>query len=233
MANPQKENGFTPIANEILEALVNTPLLGSEFQVVCFVIRKTYGYQKKGDKISLTQFEKATSLSRPTIVKSLKNLVFRKILLRSENLIYSFNKDYDKWVVNTALLVKHNDTTSKARLTKTSKARLTHKRNKEMTKENTELRSGEIVLVIKSFEKINPAVKKMYGNKNQRQACEDLIEEYGLDRILAVIERTLPKTNGLQYFPTITTPIQLRDKWVNLESAIIKHKNKSQGRGFA
>src|SRR3989338_2000960 len=83
MANPQLENGHTRIANEILEAIVHTAILGSEFQILFFVIRKTYGYQKKEDRISLTQFEKWTGLSRATVVKALKNLVIRNILVKT------------------------------------------------------------------------------------------------------------------------------------------------------
>lgn len=230
MANPQTENGFTKIANEVFEELVKTALLGSEFQICFFVIRKTYGFNKKEDRISLTQFEKGTNLSRPTVVKSLKNLVSRNILKRSESLIYKFNKDYESWVVNTALLVKHNDTTSKDRFTKIGKDGLTHKRKKKMTKENIAgVNPAEIVSVIETFSKINPACNRMYGNKTQRQASEDLIATYGLERIQSIISETLPKTNKIKFFPTITTPVQLRDKFIMLESAIIRYKqaNKS------
>lgn len=227
MANPQTENGFTKIANEVFEELVKTALLGSEFQICFFVIRKTYGFNKKEDIISLTQFEKGTNLSRPTVVKSLKNLVSRNILKRSESLIYKFNKDYESWVVNTALLVKHNDATSKDRFTKIGKDGLTHKRKKKMTKENIandKHLHEDIVLVIETFSKLNPACSRMYGNKTQRQASEDLISTYGKERIIGIIENTLPKTNSIKYFPTISTPVQLRDKFVMLESAIIRYK---------
>ncbi|MGV8131543.1 MAG: replication protein [Candidatus Pacearchaeota archaeon] len=135
MASPQKENGFTPIANEILERLVNISLLGAEFQILFFIIRKTYGYHKKEDRISLTQFEKGTGLSRPTVVKTLKNLMARnmivKIYLPDENKGYSFVKDHEKWVVKTHLLVKGKWETSKDVLTETSKDVLTHKRKKD------------------------------------------------------------------------------------------------------
>ena len=81
MASPQKENGYTPIANEILEELVKIDLLGAEFRVLFFIIRKTYGYHKKQDRISFTQFEKCTGISRPTINKTLKNLMANASLL--------------------------------------------------------------------------------------------------------------------------------------------------------
>lgn len=139
MANPQTENGFTKIANEILENLVNTPLLGAEFQVLLFIIRKTYGYNKKQDRISFTQFEQATGISRQTINKTIKNLMAKglivKICLPGGNMGYTFIKDHEKWVVKTHLLVKGTWVTSKDVLTETSKDVLTHKRKKENTKE--------------------------------------------------------------------------------------------------
>lgn len=96
----------------------------------------------------------------------------------------------------------------------------------KISKDNTETSSVEIAELIKSFETINPASKKFYGRKVQRDACESLIKEYGYERVKAVIEKTLPRTNGIAYFPTITTPLQLLEKWSALESAIMKHKNK-------
>lgn len=139
MANPQKENGFTPLANEIIEELVKIDLLGAEFRVLLFIIRKTYGYQKKQDRISFTQFEKGTGISRQTINKTLKNLMAKglivKICLPGGNMGYTFIKDHDNWVVKTHLLVKGKWETSKDVLTKTSKDVLTHKRKKEITKE--------------------------------------------------------------------------------------------------
>ena len=86
--------------------------------------------------------------------------------------------------------------------------------------------SKEIPELIHSFEAINPSCSRMYGNTTQRAACADLIASYGYDRVKLVIEKTLPKTNALGFFPTITTPIQLRDKWAALEAAIMKHRSK-------
>jgi len=81
--------------------------------------------------------------------------------------------------------------------------------------------------IIKAFETVNPACKKMYGNKTQRSACSDLIENYGLEEVLKVIE-ILPETNGMEYVPVVTTPLQLRDKWVQLGTALKRVKIKKQ-----
>jgi len=98
--------------------------------------------------------------------------------------------------------------------------------------DNAEQSSADIVLLIDKFSILNPACKRMYGNTTQRKACKLLIETYGLERLKKIITETLPKTNGLQYFPTITTPLQLQDKFIALESAIRKyqseHKNNKE-----
>lgn len=227
MANPQKENGFTPIANEILDELVKLKIPASEKDVCLFVIRKTYGYRKKEDRISLTQFEKGTLLSRVTVVKALKNLISRNIIVKS-GLLFSFNKNYNLWVVNAGILVKSENIFGKGGYTKNGKGGYTYKRKKKMTKEISEHSSQDIVSVIEMFSLLNPACKRMYGNKTQRQASEDLVENFGLDRVLLVIEKTLPKTNSIPFFPTITTPVQLRDKWIALESAIKRYQSEKQ-----
>ena len=89
--------------------------------------------------------------------------------------------------------------------------------NKSFSKEGAE--------ILKSFEVVNPSCKNYYNRPPQRKACDDLIREYTLERVKQVIEKTLPKTNGLQFFPTITTPIQLLEKWTALESAVRKYQS--------
>ena len=94
---------------------------------------------------------------------------------------------------------------------------------------NTDTHSvSQINEVIKLFEKINPACKKMYGNKTQRKACSDLIENHTYEKVVSVIEKTLPVIRGLKFFPIITTPLQLNDKWSALENAIVRHKDEQK-----
>lgn len=98
MASPQKEHGYTSIANELLEKIYGAPLNGSEFRICLMVIRKTYGFKKKEDWISLTQLSQGTGLKRANICRTLKDLVANKLLLKNNNRL-KFNKNYDEWVV--------------------------------------------------------------------------------------------------------------------------------------
>jgi phage replication O-like protein O len=103
MINPQIENGRTEIANEIMEALAGIRISGEEWQVLCTILRKTYGWHKKGDVISLSQFHEATGfMKRPSIVRAIKKLLAKKLIFVSYNAnkngnSYSFNKHYDQW----------------------------------------------------------------------------------------------------------------------------------------
>lgn len=91
---------------------------------------------------------------------------------------------------------------------------------------NTEQSSG-IPLVIELFKEINPTYSKWYGNKTQRASVERLLQRVGFEQLKKVIA-LLPKVNKVAYLPTITTPLQLEDKWASLEAGLTKEKNKAK-----
>lgn len=99
MASPQKENGYTAIANELLAAIVASNLSALELKVVLSIIRKTYGFQKKSDKISLSQLQKMVGCSRQGVVNVVKSLENKGIITIQRGNInkYSIQKDYSKW----------------------------------------------------------------------------------------------------------------------------------------
>jgi len=100
MANPQAENGHIDVAHEIAEALCRINLSAYESRVVWFVLRKTYGWHKKMDRISYSQFEEATGIHRRHLGPTIKGLINRDIITCSGNgrlLQYGLQKDYEKW----------------------------------------------------------------------------------------------------------------------------------------
>lgn len=100
MANPQKENGSTMIANEVLEMIYGCDLKAREMKVLLFVIRKTWGWHKKEDTISYGQIVKACNIDRRSAVRGVKELEEKNILIIKKGYIneYKFNKNYDEWV---------------------------------------------------------------------------------------------------------------------------------------
>jgi len=102
MANPQKENGYTPIANELLEALISADLSGQEMRIALLIIRKTYGFNKLEDSVSLSQMMVAANLSKIRCSQVINRLQLMKIVTVTENINgigkkYKFNKDFENW----------------------------------------------------------------------------------------------------------------------------------------
>lgn len=233
MASPQLENGYTSLANEIWDALCRTRIPGEWRQIIDVIIRKTYGFHKKEDAISLSQFCKSTGIKRSNVCRALNGLLERKIIIKKEttsSTIYRFNKDFEEWSVVSKKrhsLQKETRGSLQSDNKPVSKKRHTKERKKVLKKDTSEQSSedAEIPLLIKSFEELNPAAKRFYGIPVQREACKALIKTYGLERIQKIVKDTLPKTNGLRFFPTIVTPLQLRDKFVILESAIRRYQS--------
>ena len=147
VANPQIEDGYTKIANEIMDALISKRLSGQEYQVVMFVIRKTYGFNKKYDYISMGQISKATGINRPLVARLLKKLINKKIIGVTQkdntvtqkdnsyiNCLY-FSKDYERWkVLHKKITVTQKDNTP-----------VTQKDNKSVTQNDTHKRKKEIL----------------------------------------------------------------------------------------
>lgn len=76
------EKGYTRIANELLEELSLLGLSGREFRILLTIIRKTYGYQKKVDWISLDQIEESTGILKVNVSKVLTGLEKRKVIIK-------------------------------------------------------------------------------------------------------------------------------------------------------
>ncbi len=168
----QVENGnFTRIVNPLIEELVKIPFKGCELAVALFIIRKTYGFQKKQDEISITQFENGLKRSRPVIVKALKNLQLVKVVKlvkrgssKTCSNLWEINKYYNEWeLVKLPQLVKHRRSTSKD-LTKQLVKAAKH------TKENIQKKYTKEILqtnVCDTFN-YNIQLKKMFEDKDIR-----------------------------------------------------------------
>jgi phage replication O-like protein O len=117
MANPQTENGFIQMAtgdssNDVFAALFGACLSGAEYQCASVVIRKTWGFKKNEDWISLTQFQKLTNRARITVIESINSLVRKNILVRKSipgvKTLYGFNKKFSEWKLTS--MEKHTST---------------------------------------------------------------------------------------------------------------------------
>lgn len=104
--DPQPNMQFRQIENSIYRALIAAALSGPEYQLVHFVIDKTWGFQKKEDIIPLSQFEEGTRLDKRNIGRYLHRLEQKRLILinrsgagRGKGNTYMFNKYWDTWTV--------------------------------------------------------------------------------------------------------------------------------------
>ena len=103
MASPQVENGFTRIANELLEALIQNKLNGAQCSIILAVIRATYGYHLTSKTLGIAFFKVHTGRNRRQLAKEIEELIAMNVLIvkakhtfgQSRELM--LNKDYESW----------------------------------------------------------------------------------------------------------------------------------------
>jgi len=213
MANPQTENGHTKIANELMEAFCKLKLSPNESQIVWCVLRKTYGWHKTEDSISLTQFQEATKLSRANVCRAIKKLVSKQLLLVAKQLpanSYKLQKDWEKWVSSSySASSSHLATTlvAKQRLALVAKQRHT----KESIKETIQKK------LVSKDTKENPIE---YGNPQINSCIKFWEEKLGATKITKqdryALKRLLTSKVVEAWFPTITDEVERIYKLISI-----------------
>jgi phage replication O-like protein O len=102
MGKPQTEDGYTRIANELLEAIIGYDFSSRHLKVILAIIRKTYGFNKKADEIGLSQLRDITSIDRGNVSRTVNQLSLMKVLIVTEGYnarTISLNKKYKEWVL--------------------------------------------------------------------------------------------------------------------------------------
>lgn len=115
MVSPQIDNGYMRIANEIVEAIMQAGLNGTQFRIVLAIWRYTYGFNRKSHNISLAFLEKVTGLYKRQIQRELKKLIEMNILLEVSKgkgrttRELAFNKNYKLWRLPVAINIERRD----------------------------------------------------------------------------------------------------------------------------
>jgi phage replication O-like protein O len=138
----QLEDGFTRLANELLDAAMSSGLSETELCILMAVWRKTYGYSKKNDWISNEQFE-AMIRKHHTHCSTAKNLLVEKRVLIQVGRKVGMNTNVSEWKVKfngfCKTLAKSAKKTLAEPASETKQKVLTTKDNIQKKKENTPL----------------------------------------------------------------------------------------------
>ncbi|MEI6610327.1 MAG: replication protein [Deltaproteobacteria bacterium] len=255
MANPQKEDGFVAIANELAEAFARIRISGEEWQCLWVILRKTYGWHKKQDSIPFSQFIEATGIIKQHINRAIRKLESKKVIIVTnigyeKAKGYGLNKNYEEWAalpkkVTSPIMVTAVTNNGYERNPKRLQQVPIMVTSKETTKEKKDIYKRNVVndesirlaeLLFSEIIKENS--KSRLANQNTA-AKEKTITGWALDiEKLIGIDKQEPSTvEGVIFFAThddfwganILSGKKLREKW---DTLTMKMKQKGQKNGF-
>ena len=105
-SSPQLEDGYTRLANELLDALCIARVGSRELAVALAIIRKTFGWQKAKDRVSGSQLSDITGIPAKQMSGIIRSLSNKKIISvegggRGRVPILSLQKDHTLWTKRT------------------------------------------------------------------------------------------------------------------------------------
>lgn len=107
MAKPQLENGYTPIANEIMEALYHAKMTATEYRIVMLILRYTYGFRRLEHELSVNFIANALEIDRSFTAREINKLIEWNVIKsvarpnKYHSRVLAFNKNYEAWHCNT------------------------------------------------------------------------------------------------------------------------------------
>ena len=96
MASPQVEDGYTPIANELLEAIIRGSFNRRELMVLLVVARATYGWRQKTTVVSKLELIRRSGLDPSDGYKTIRDLKGRNVLVEDKEGL-GIQKNYELW----------------------------------------------------------------------------------------------------------------------------------------
>lgn len=93
------DDGYTRIANELLEAVMSADLTARQLKVALAIIRKTYGFGKKVDRITNTQIASMTGIHHTHVCTAKNEMIGMNIVIASGSQI-GINKVVSDWKFN-------------------------------------------------------------------------------------------------------------------------------------
>jgi phage replication O-like protein O len=117
MASPQKENGYTPISNELLDVVLRTNFVATHLKLILCCCRYTYGFSRKEAELSESYICKAIGVSHRYVSQELNTLIDMRVITvvkestYTSSRIIALNKNYDEWGSRTTVpQVNHSST---------------------------------------------------------------------------------------------------------------------------
>ena len=109
--SPQLEQGYTRIANALLEGILLYPFTGGELKVIFAVIRSTYGWNRKESVLYIAELAKMAGLSQRHTKRLLQQLAKDQILTKKPitrmRIVMGINKQFSTWRYRGRRVARH------------------------------------------------------------------------------------------------------------------------------
>ena len=147
-----------------------------------YILNFTKNQRYKGEKLEIAQEKELKSIPDDILTK------IKQIQIPYQYPINTLSIPYDKDIYNS---------------------------NKDIYKDkdkdiaSTDADHQGIIEIMNSFKRINPLIN--FGHKTNRNACKDMIKQFGLKETLTYVELAV-NCHGKKFAPVITNPYQLKEK---------------------
>lgn len=148
------EPNYTQVPNAVISMMPH--FTEAELKVILAITRKTVGWQKKRDRISLTQLEEMTGMARASITKAIKSETFSGLIktysTKKGNEYELIISSSDSELPNDQVVQNLNQTSSKSELPASSKSEHTKETITKETKQKKSIYDLKIVDVLPFME---------------------------------------------------------------------------------
>ena len=159
---------FTAVPNIIFDEY-QKHLSGGEFKTLCTICRKTIGWHKEADSISISQLQDLTGMSRPSIVAHIKKLEEAKLIVvdkkrgkgNTYTLAFEESKNFTSEATNWL-----NNLTSTSKKTLPTKERLNKRSSTRSTTYGSSNRDSRIPFLIAKYKELHNEYRGFDPNIN-------------------------------------------------------------------
>lgn len=158
------ENGYCKLANELLEEICKQDISGSQFQLLMAIVRCTYGYNKKSDRVTNTYLAELTGLGLSAVKSGLQKLEERNIITIQKSGIMklvAINKMISDW---------QNSGSKKLAYTRNKAAIATNGTSRNCNHKKPQLQPQEAAIVSSSSRNCDHTKDNLPKTTNQRQS---------------------------------------------------------------
>lgn len=125
---------FTRIPNNFIDDLKLNPY---QFQILSIIVRKTDGWCKIEDGISLSQFEKLVTFKKPKIIQTLKELEEMGLISKKKQILDNNSNSFNIYKISDRVVTENNKGSNSQLLGVVTEDYTQKKANTKETKQNT------------------------------------------------------------------------------------------------